>query len=468
MLCDFGRPARSKMSAGPRAKTRSSYVAKSRYCILESMHSMSASPVSSLVFGLVGSSLAAPLHLPEGDMPQALLRLSGSWNPSVTDQSISQPPAPPAAGCTTEAAAPHFATSAPSLPLARPVAHGWDHSLLADASGRVYARGCNRLGQTDPTSYDEVQAASEPPYLPAWRLMRPLAGVEVTQVAAGEFHSLALAADGSVWSWGGNSDGQLGIGACSPHSGPACILGPASAAQRSADVSTHSTRTVPSAESDVGGREGSSAAYQQAWASEPCCHVAAGGRHSAVTARSGRLWTCGWNAYGQLGTGETCTAVATPTPVAALGGLVVVQAAAGLGHTLALTDCGDVYAFGWNADGQLGIGSDVASPLPVLVECGALESEGVAAVSAGARHSAVLGAAGSLFTWGLNNCGQLGPLEEAGGNCRQEGVGGCAKSKNEPARVQLTDSSGQRCKALGVQCGRWHTVVVVQEACNDP
>ena len=52
---------------------------------------------------------------------------------------------------------------------------------------------------------------------------------------------------------------------------------------------------------------------------------------------------------------------------AALGGLKVTQVAAGLAHTVALTDSGDVYSWGWNADGQQGLGDDESRAEPELV-----------------------------------------------------------------------------------------------------
>lgn len=58
---------------------------------------------------------------------------------------------------------------------------------------------------------------------------------------------------------------------------------------------------------------------------------------------------------------------------AALGGLKVTGVAAGLGHTVACTDSGDVYSWGWNADGQLGLGDDQSRGEPELVSHAQLE-----------------------------------------------------------------------------------------------
>ena len=53
--------------------------------------------------------------------------------------------------------------------------------------------------------------------------------------------------------------------------------------------------------------------------------------------------------------------------VAGLGGLSVTGVAAGLAHTVACTDSGDVYSWGWNSEGQLGLGDDQSRGEPALV-----------------------------------------------------------------------------------------------------
>ena len=65
----------------------------------------------------------------------------------------------------------------------------------------------------------------------------------------------------------------------------------------------------------------------------------------------------------------------------ALGGLEVVGVAAGLAHTVACTDSGDVYSWGWNADGQLGLGDDGGRAEPELVSAALLEHEHIEQVT---------------------------------------------------------------------------------------
>ena len=86
-----------------------------------------------------------------------------------------------------------------------------------------------------------------------------------------------------------------------------------------------------------------------------CCAV-----HSVIITTDGKAMTWGRNDKGQLGHGDLVTRPA-PTVVKGLEHLNIVSAACGKGHTLFLTDKGDVYACGENKMGQLGIGNQTAT-----------------------------------------------------------------------------------------------------------
>lgn len=153
----------------------------------------------------------------------------------------------------------------------------------------------------------------------------------LTTMPAGEHHSLALSASGDVFAWGSNAEGQLGNGAAGGASAePVAVAGPASGA---ADASV----------------------------AAPVAAIAAGARHSVAVSSLGQCLAWGWSLHGQCGTGKAAPSVPAPTVVAALGPLKVVGAAAGMGHTIVCTDQGDAYAWGLNADGQLGDGTDLSS-----------------------------------------------------------------------------------------------------------
>jgi len=192
------------------------------------------------------------------------------------------------------------------------------------------------------------------------------AGAQVTAVSAGADHSLALASDGRVLAWGGNSDGQLGDGTTSGGTAPVEVDLPAG----------------------IRGRA-----------------VSAGGLHSLALTSDGRVLAWGDNSSGQLGDG---TRAGRSTPVAVLlpAGARVTAVSAGIDHSLALTSDGRVLAWGNSGFGQLGDGTTASSSTPVAVDLPA--DTRVTAVSAGGLHSLALTSDGRVLAWGDNASGQLG------------------------------------------------------------
>jgi alpha-tubulin suppressor-like RCC1 family protein len=232
------------------------------------------------------------------------------------------------------------------------VAAGGEHSLAMSAQGNtVWAWGANRHGQLGLGS-----TASSP--VPA--VVGGLSGVKA--IAAGADHSLALKLDGTVWAWGRNAAGALGDG-------------------------TQTDRLAPQR---VGGLDNVVAV------------ATADGRSFALRA-DGTLWGWGENTTGALGIGTQNHAL-VPTRVGAnvAGFSRIVQVAAGARHTLALSANGQVFAIGEVAV-PLANGSTVM-PSPTRVE--GLSS--IAGIAAGDGFSVALDINGRLWSWGANGSGQLG------------------------------------------------------------
>jgi RCC1 and BTB domain-containing protein len=78
----------------------------------------------------------------------------------------------------------------------------------------------------------------------------------------------------------------------------------------------------------------------------------------------------------------------------------------GYSHSLVLLESGEVYAFGCNRDGELGVGNNTNQSIPSLVN--GFNSEKVKAISCGNSHSLALTESGLLLSWGANSCYQLG------------------------------------------------------------
>ena len=95
-----------------------------------------------------------------------------------------------------------------------------------------------------------------------------------------------------------------------------------------------------------------------------------------------------------------------PRPIPELVGKGVIQAACGLHHTIFLTTDGKLYACGNNENGQLGLRDSKSRYVPSLIEdCKSLS---VIEVACGYYHTMILAEGGDVFTFGRNDKGQLG------------------------------------------------------------
>jgi alpha-tubulin suppressor-like RCC1 family protein len=121
---------------------------------------------------------------------------------------------------------------------------------------------------------------------------------------------------------------------------------------------------------------------------------------AAVTA-SGALWTWGNDGKGQLCNGSHKNTYHAP---AAVEGLSDVTAVSGGQEHLTILAGGKVYSCGTNDDGQLGTGNTTNSDVPTQIA----GLSDVTAISAGNLYSLALTSAGDVWSWGINNLGQLG------------------------------------------------------------
>jgi alpha-tubulin suppressor-like RCC1 family protein len=247
----------------------------------------------------------------------------------------------------------------------------------------------------------------------------------VQAIAAGGGFSLALKADGSVWAWGHNRDGQLGDGnAPFDHSKPEMVYGlghgsgvVAIAAGYSFALVLKRNGAVLAWGNGTSGQLGNGATTKRS-APTPVrglgpgsgvIAIAAGGSFSLALKRNGSVRAWGNDQSGELGNGRTLSDATSPVPVAGLGkGSGVVQLAAGYSFALALKSDGAVVAWGRGKSGELGDGqSQVTQATPVAVT-GLGTTSKVIRISAGASHSMALERSGTVLTWGNNSHGQLG------------------------------------------------------------
>ena len=254
-----------------------------------------------------------------------------------------------------------------------------DHSLALKNDGTVWAWGANGNGQLgDGTwSFRKVPVQVKGPGGSGF-----LTGVKA--ICAGH-HSLALKTDGTLWAWGTNNDGQLGIGTAFDNKNtPVQVKGPGGS----------------------GFLTGVTA-------------ISAHSRHSLALKNDGTVWGWGWNLYSQLGNDESLSIYHRYTPVQTKGpggvgflsGITAINA--GHDHSLALKNDGTVWAWGNNMNGRLGDGTTMPKRSPAQVLKGASPSgtsylSDVSAVSAGLAYSLALRKDGTLWAWGSNSNGKLG------------------------------------------------------------
>ncbi|XP_063493234.1 probable E3 ubiquitin-protein ligase HERC4 isoform X8 [Symphalangus syndactylus] len=140
--------------------------------------------------------------------------------------------------------------------------------------------------------------------------------------------------------------------------------------------------------------------------------VGCGLRHTVFVLDDGTVYTCGCNDLGQLGHEKSRK---KPEQVVALDAQNIVAVSCGEAHTLALNDKGQVYAWGLDSDGQLGLlGSEECIRVPRNIK--SLSDIQIVQVACGYYHSLALSKASEVFCWGQNKYGQLG----LGTDCKKQ------------------------------------------------
>ncbi|CAB3239386.1 unnamed protein product [Arctia plantaginis] len=196
-------------------------------------------------------------------------------------------------------------------------------------------------------------------------------------IAAGEFHTMYLTSSGTLYSCGNNEVGQLG---------------------------RHTEKT-----------EGKHPAPVETFKDCTIVTVACGMQHSVALDEWGQLFSWGSDSLGQLGSNLGIHAQDKPKFVKGLATKNVIQVACGAYHSIALTNNGDLYAWGANSYGQCGLGSLTSKqmvPQPIT----SLLGVPIALIACGSNHTFALSKSGAVFAWGKNSRGQLG-LPERDNKC---------------------------------------------------
>jgi hypothetical protein len=146
--------------------------------------------------------------------------------------------------------------------------------------------------------------------------------------------------------------------------------------------------------------------------------VSAGDYHTMAVGVNGSLWAWGLGSYGQLGLGDTNKRL-VPTLVGAeemFGGSKVRTVACGDAHTLAVTEAGELWAWGLGVQGRLGLNDEQRRLMLTRVDPQHFAHAPICAVAAGESHSAAVTAGGALYyTWGKGEAGNSPGSQVPGG-----------------------------------------------------
>jgi len=256
------------------------------------------------------------------------------------------------------------------------ISAGGNHTCFVKSNGTVWCWGNNSSGElginntTQQLTPVQVLGAGGSGYLTGVSQIMP--------AGHWSYRTCAVKSDSTVWCWGDNSNGQLGINNTTQQLTPVQVLG--------------------------AGGSGYLTGVSQ---------VVAGHNHLCALKSDGTVWCWGSNNYGQLGINNT-TQQNVPVQVLGAGGsgylTGVSQVTSGWKYTCALKTDGTVLCWGVNDKGQLGINNTTQqlTPVQVLGAGGSGYLTGVSQIMSGAGHICTLKTDGTVWCWGGNYYGQLG------------------------------------------------------------
>ncbi|XP_017205802.1 RCC1 and BTB domain-containing protein 2 isoform X2 [Oryctolagus cuniculus] len=232
--------------------------------------------------------------------------------------------------------------------------------LYSTVNDEIFVLGTNCSGCL---GLGDAQSTIEP------RRLDSLSGKKIACLSYGSGPHVVLATtEGEVFTWGHNAYSQLGNGTTN-HGLVPC------------QISTNLSN-------------------------KQVIEVACGSYHSLVLTSDGEVFAWGYNNSGQVGSGPTANQPIPRRVTGCLQNKVVVNIACGQMCSMAVVDTGEVYVWGYNGNGQLGLGSGGNQPTPCRVA--ALQGIRVQRVACGYAHTLVLTDEGQVYAWGANSYGQLG------------------------------------------------------------
>ena len=306
--------------------------------------------------------------------------------------------------------------------------------IVKDSNGKLYSWGENYSGQLGngttenssmPVCISDIEGS-------------PLNGKDIVDVYADYSTMIVKDSDGKLYSWGYNGYGQLGDGKTTDSSMPICISNIENSPLKGKNiVDVHNYGSTIIAKDSNGklytwgyntsGQLGNGTTTNS---SMPICIndiensplkgkniVDVHNSSSTIIAKdsSGKLYTWGWNNFGQLGN-ETTENSSMPICISdiensPLNGNEVVEIYDYYGYIMVKDDNGKLYSWGWNNYGQLGNGTTANSSMPVCIsniENSPLKEKKIVNIYTGDDTIIAKDSDGKLYSWGSNDAGQLG------------------------------------------------------------
>ena len=274
---------------------------------------------------------------------------------------------------------------------------GQYYSIGIKTDGTLWAWGNNSYGQLGDGSNADRFSPVQIGTATNW-----------VKISTGLSFTTAIKADGTLWAWGLNNFGQLGDGTTTFRNSPVQIGSATNWASISSGYyHTIATKTDGSLWTwgyNVVGQLGDGTTTQrdspvQVGSETNWANISGGGAHSIAIKADGTLWAWGKNTYGQLGDGTTIqrnSPVQIGTHCASIG--------AGYYHSIAIKINGSLWAWGHNAEGELGDGTTTDKHSPLQIG----SATNWVSIGVGGYHTLAKNTVGSLWTWGYNIFGQLG------------------------------------------------------------
>jgi alpha-tubulin suppressor-like RCC1 family protein len=257
----------------------------------------------------------------------------------------------------------------------------------------LWVWGSNYYGQL---GLGDIIRRSSPIQLGATGDFTPVSRWKFISLGGFQTSSFAIRSDGTLWAWGRNNNGQLGLNDLIDRSSPVQVGTSSWTFVESGDTSTYAIKS------------------------------------------DGTLWSWGYNFNGELGQGDR---IYRSSPVQ-VGTSLWTSVSGGGDHTLAIRSDGTLWAWGRNNNGQLGLNDliDRSSPVQVGIDVIPLNrSETWGSISAGQSYSVATKFDGTMWAWGLNGSGNLG-LGDINSRSSPVQVGNSAKWKKVSTRGLTTNA----------------------------